>query len=281
MRAALTVLVLGSMVAAPAQAQLLKKLKKPLAKALPTVVSSPVGGDAGGVRTGNVQFDDKVLEITPERLEQLARGLEAELAMVARVEAQDLDAIDRANAAARAAYDREYEAYSTRKATHDRCSDAFTAEMKKEHEGLMPGEDTRARMEAVGKRIEAAKANGDLTEVRRLADSMMAAMAGANRRMMEVGATAQPRLLARCGQPPAEPAKPVIRNALGYESVDRAGLEASGLNDMQYHILRERVAPFAASGGKSSSMAYTDGEVQAMSDALPMLEKFAAHLKKY
>lgn len=275
-------LVAATVLAVPAEAQLLKKLKKPLAKAVPTVVGNSVGGSAGGgIRTAPIQFDDKVLEITPDRLQQLVKGLEAEVAMVARVEAQDLAAIDRANEAARAAYDREYEAYRAKKDAFNTCSDGFTDEMRKENEGLMPSGNQQARMEAVGKRIEAAKAKGDLAEVKRLADSLVASMAGANARLMQAGATAQPRLLARCGQPPAEPAKPVYTQALGYETVDRAGLEASGFDDLQYRILRERVAPFVASGGKSSSMAYTESEVQAMSDALPTLEKFGSHLKRY
>src|SRR6187200_3145144 len=73
------------------------------------------GGSAGGaVKTGNVTFDERVLEITPERLDQFMAGLAAEEEMAKKVNWQDLDAIDRANPAAQAAYDKEYAAYEVK-----------------------------------------------------------------------------------------------------------------------------------------------------------------------
>src|SRR5262245_18186761 len=106
------------------------------------------GGAAGGaVKTGSVTFDDRVLEITPERLDQFLVGLQAESEMAAKVNAQDLDAIDRANAAADAAYDKEMAAYEASKDKHDRCTGAIGKDLEKQMASSRPTEQDRAKME--------------------------------------------------------------------------------------------------------------------------------------
>jgi len=249
----------------------LPRIKNPLAQA--------VAGNQ--VKTGRVAFDNEVLEITGLRIDQFLRGMAAEQRVGAQVEAQDLDAIDRHNTAAQRAHERDREAYEQAKAAHGRCAQGEVDATRASMGGATPGPVDRSRIDAVGKRIQAAQQAGNMAEAMRLADSIMQAMAPANQRVMAATAGMESRALAKCGPVPTEPARPALRPVLTYADVMQAGITASGLTETQYRILRERIAPFVLSNGASSDMVYDPAEVPVMREALPRLAPYSDVLKRY
>jgi len=261
---------------ASAQIKLGGKLKGAAAKALPAAVAPATGG----VKTGAVTFDERVLEITPERLDQFMAGLDAEQEMVARMNAQDLDAIDRANAAADAAYDKEMAAYDAKVKEHQKCTGAITKDLEKQIAPDMPVEGDRAKVEAVAARIKAAKEAGNTTEMRRLIDSLVAVSNPAAMRMTAATNNAVARAGSECGARPVEPASPARKTALTWNDVTNAGAKASRMNSEQYAILRERVVPYVLSNGKSSDMMYTPSELNALKEKSEALAKYGSALKE-
>lgn len=71
---------------APAQSQF-KKIKGAIGTAVPQAVSVATTPEGSGVRTADLRFDNRVLEITSARLEQLVTGIEAGQRMAAKFEA--------------------------------------------------------------------------------------------------------------------------------------------------------------------------------------------------
>jgi len=265
---------------ATAQIKLGSRIKSAASGAVSGTVT---GGTAGGsLQTGNVTFDERVLEITPERLDQFMLGLEAEVAMAAKVNAQDLDAIDRANAAATTAYEKEMAAYEAAVKKHDACTGAISKDVEKQ---MAPGMDNaqqdRARMEAVAARVKAAKDAGNMTEVRRLVDSLAAAVNPGAQRMVAQSNAAAERASSECGAIPTKPESPARISPLTWSDVISAGQKASRMNVEQYQIFRERVAPYVVSQGKSSNMMYTSSEVGALKSKSDALGKFGHVFKEY
>lgn len=271
-------IILLALTAATATAQIrLGKVKTAVTGAvLPSAVSSQAGS---GVKTGNVAFDDRVLEITPERLDQFMAGLAAESDMAAKVDAQDLEAIDRANEAADATYRKELAAYEGRKQEHDRCSGAIAKDLGKQLAPDLPTESDRAKLEAVGARIKAARDAGNMAEVMRLMDSLQAVINPAAQRTTARSSAATARAQAECGSIPVEPRRAARVNPLTWNDVVVAGQKASGMTSEQYQIFRERVAPYVMSQGKSSTMMYTASEVDALRSKSEALGKFGHVLK--
>jgi len=261
---------------ASAQVKLGRSIKSVAAKTLPSAVSPSAGG---GVRTGSVTFDSRVLEITAERLDQFMAGLDAETEMAVKVNGQDLDAIDRANAAAEAAYNKDMEAYDAKVQQHDKCTGTISKNLEKQMAPGMPTEQDRAKMEAVAGRIKAAKEAGNMTEVRRLLDSLVAATNPATMRMVAASNNAVARANTECGAEPVKPTSPARRSALTWGDVSSAGSKASRMNPEQYAIFRERVVPFVLSHGKSSDMMYTSPEADALKSKLESLSKYESVLK--
>ncbi|MGE5927244.1 MAG: hypothetical protein ACM357_07815 [Gemmatimonadota bacterium] len=139
-----------------------------------------------------------------------------------------------------------------------------------------------AGMERVAQRIKAAQERGDMKEIQRLADSVgKASMAVANRsQAMATGANQE--IERTCGPRATEPERPEMEPMLTHQDVRRAGLDASGFDDGQYSILRERILPFVASGGKDSGgLVYTEAEVAAMQAKLADLSKYLEVMKSY
>ena len=276
--AALILLALSANTAT-GQIKLGSRVKGAVSGAAAGAVTGGVSGD--GVKTGSVTFDERVLEITAERLDQFMVGLEAETEMAAKVNAQDLDAIDRANAAADAAYQGEMAAYEASRDKHNRCTGAIGKDLETQMAASRPTEQDRARLEAVAARVKAAKDAGNMAEVRRLADSIAAATNPGAQRMMAQSNAAVTRINSECGSEPARPARPARREALTWSDVVGAGQKASRMSVEQYQIFRERVAPYVLSQGKSSTMMYTSSEVGALNSKSDALGKFGHVLKEY
>lgn len=262
---------------ASAQIKLGGKLKTVAAKALPAAVSP---ASSGGLKTGSVTFDSRVLEITAERLDQFMAGLDAEVEMAKVVNGQDLAAIDRANAEAQAAYDKEYAAYEAKVKQHDKCTGAISKDLEKQMAPDMPTERDQAKVEAVAGRIKAAKEAGDMTEMRRLMDSLVAAINPGSQRLVKASNTAAVRASSECGALPVKPDSPARKSALTWSDVNSAGVRASRMSAEQYAILRERVVPFILSQGKSSDMMYTSSELDVLKLKQDALAKYGSALKE-
>jgi hypothetical protein len=276
--AALILLALGANTAT-AQTKLGNRIKGAVSGAAAGAVTGGVSGDAA--RTGSVTFDERVLEITAERLDQFMVGLEAETEMAAKVHAQDLDAIDRADAAADAGYQREMAAYQASKDKHDQCTGTIGKDLESQMASSRPTEQDRAKLEAVAARVKAAKDAGNMTEVRRLADSIAAATNPGAQRMVAQSDAAVTRINTECGTEPVRPIRSARQQALTWNDVVSAGQKASRMSVEQYQIFRERVAPYVLSQGKSSTMMYTASELAAMNSKADALGKFGHVFKEY
>ena len=177
-------------------------------------------------------FDDRVLEITDARLEQLLRGLKAEQAAAAKQE--------QANAAENA---RMAEA-EKRNEAYGKCADPYTKELLR-YTGMTMGLALAAKRE----QDRTGKVTGPMQ------DSVKAVTT----RMQKVAAD----LEAKCGPSPEQPSF----DAMGGEGSDpeAMGAKAAGLKAEQYAVLRERAAAFLlARGGRTGSYVYVAGERAAL-----------------
>ena len=177
-------------------------------------------------------FDDRVLEITDARLDQLLRGLKAEQAVAARQE--QANAADNARAAE---YERKQEAYG-------RCTDPYTKELLR-YTGMTMGLAFAAKRE----QDKTGKVGGPMQ------DSLKAV----TDRMVKV----KDGMVAKCGEGPGE--APFDAMAGDDTDPEALGARAAGLKAEAYAVLRERAAAFVlARGGRAGSYAYVAGERAAL-----------------
>jgi hypothetical protein len=281
-------LLLGCVLAlpAPAHAQFGGLGKKLGQKVAGKKAEQAIEARTGTVRTGSVSFGDGVVPITEARLDAFLRGLEAETQMAAKMNAQDLQAIEKANETKQKAYDREYDAWSKKNDKWQACSEKEEGAMAKEAEAYTPTESDQARlqagMEKVAPRIRAAAQRGDHAEVQRLTDSLTSGFAAKNAQAMAAGNAAGPRLLKACGARPVQPERPTLQPTITYEQVSQAGTKASGMDGGEYRIMRERIQPYVLSSGRDSGgYVYTKSEVAALQSRLDALAKWGEALKSY
>jgi hypothetical protein len=269
-----------ALTATPAAAQFkLPKVKSPVAATVARAAGVPVA-TASGPKTGDVQFDSQVLEITPAVVDRLVQGLAAERQMAARVEAQDLEAIDRENEAAREAHKRDRDAWEKRYKEWKRCMEGVGQRMEAAM-GPTPTEADQQQLEAVAARVQAAKDRGDMAEVMRIVDSLSRVSMPMAQRSMAVSAAGNAEAKTKCGDEPKEPAYPKLKQPLDYRSVREAGQQAAGMTDVQYSIVRERVVPFVVDQRSHGRMVYTEGEIETLKAKASLLEPYAEVLKSY
>jgi hypothetical protein len=274
-RPAAVLALLTLLAGAPAAAQFKPKLPK----------IGPVGGKAEASRTATrtPAFNDRVLEITDERLTALLAGYKAELTA--------LDAAERKHAGVRATYEaenRHYPAklkdYEAKHQSWQQCQDTLVkpaeAKAQKDAEAMQARvtggdeKDFERRMKEVGERIKAAQANGDMEEVMRLSDSISRAVGAPSAAATTQISAEMQAASAKCGaepvrpQPPTPPSYPDL-------NLDQAGATAAKMTPEQYAIMKERVRYAVREEGKvevtSSMWAFSPGELKAM-------EKRAAEL---
>ena len=163
--------LLGLLGAGPAAAQLKPKLSK----------LNPLAKKEAAATPRAPTFNDRVLEITDTRVDQLLKGYGAEKAA--------LGASERQLAAARAAYEEENRKHPARLKEYEQnhkawqsCQDQVVkpaeakarADLEKSQNEITGGDEAafERKMEAIQKRIQAAQAAGNMDEVMRLADSL-------------------------------------------------------------------------------------------------------------
>lgn len=279
MRSLLIAAVVGCALAAPepAHAQF-GKLGSKIAKKAGVVPAGP----NEQVKTGKVSFDEHVLEITDDRVSQLVKGLEAEKQMAARVERQDTEGIERRNQAKQDAYAKEREAYDRKDEAWRKCAKPEQERGEKAMEGHSSS-FSDADMQKIEARMKAAQARGDMAEIRRLGDSIskvgVQVASAAQNTTTEMTAA----IRTKCGEPPVEPTGPAEPEPmLTFNDIRVAGIEASGMTDRQYAIMRERVHPFVVSKGKTNSgMIYSDAEAQVLAARLGDLSPYAGIVERY
>jgi hypothetical protein len=278
-------------VAAPAHAQggLLRKMKQKADEA-----NRALGGEAAapsGPRRAP-SYDETVLEITDARLDQLVKGLAAERA--AAKEFAALEAKNKSEAAAHKAatakYEREMLSFQTKRQNYDACrmdvinsaqgSNPHAAAMQQRMASMSEADlqKAKARMEDLQRRHEAAEKKGDQATIGALRDTIMREMqqltgvspaqAAAAQKGKPVNVQAE---LAKCGDEPLPPEAPQGSESGAsnnvYDYVGTAGRKASGLEEQQYSVLRERVTFFVQEKGKlpaNSSYAFSEAEVAAL-----------------
>ena len=280
MRSLLFAALVGCALAAPepAHAQF-GKLGNKIAKKAGVVPAGP----NEQVKTGKVSFDEHVLEITDERVSQLLKGLEAEKLMAARVEKQDTEGIERRNRAKEEAHAKQREAYDRKRETWEKCAEPEQQKAEAESEAQAKSLDNPAAMQKLQERLKAAQAKGDMAEIRRITDSVSKVGMQAASQAQNTSDEMTAAIRTKCGEPPAEPADAAEPEPmLTFNDIRVAGIEASGLTDRQYAIMRERVHPFVVSKGKTNSgMLYTDAEAQVLAARLGDLSPYAGIVERY
>jgi hypothetical protein len=264
-------------------------------------------------RPARVAFSDSVVESTAARLDQLARGLDAEAAARPAAEREQAARVAAAQAAERAyparlaAWEREHAAWERRKRERDACVDTVA----RRHAGTVEADraqaeaaaartqaefagDRQARLKALGERARAAQARGDQAAMMALADSAQRIMANEVMPVANLGAAlagraqANARVMAadaaRCGALPAEPRSPARPPTVDEQAVAAAvraaGQAASGLGGRPYAVLRERVEEYVRRGGRTGDTPYrfTAGELAALRGRLAALQANGALL---
>ena len=280
MRSLLFAALVGCALAAPqpAYAQF-GKLGNKIAKKAGVVPAGP----NEQVKTGKVSFDEHVLEITDARVSQLLKGLEAEKQMAVRVEKQDTDGIERRNRAKQDAHEKEREAYDRKRETWEKCAEPEQKKAESEMQSYSKSLDNTAAMEKLEERIKAAQARGDMAEIRRITDSVSKIGTQAAGKIQNSSSEMTSAIRTKCGEPPVEPADTAEPEPmLTFNDIRVAGIEASGMTDRQYAIMRERVHPYVVSKGKTNSgMLYTDAEAQVLAARLVDLSPYAGIVERY
>lgn len=243
-------------------------------------VAPAAGGEK--VEIGKVSFNDAVLEITDERVTRFIRGLDAEKAMAAKVDAQDTEGIERRNDAARAAHNKAAQAYQKKHEAWEKCASVEEARTEKEMQGVAGEAPDQATMDRLAARMKAARDRGDMAEIQRLADSIGRSSMALSAKAQGVAGAGNAAVLKNCGPEPVEPERAAQESLLTFQDVRNAGLAASGFTDGQYSIMRERILPFIVSKGKSGGgMVYTETEVTVLTARLADLSAYAELMQKY
>ena len=278
MRVLVAAMLLGCVITTPAAAQfgIGKRVRNAAANA------AGVGGSGGKVETGRVSFDADVLEITEARMGQLLKGLAAESDAIARMQSQDQERIRKQNDKLEADYAKAEEDYERRSAAFERCAEPERQRGESEMKGVAAGAPDSAALQRVASRMMAARNQGNLAELQRLADSVGRASTALASRASATAQGGNDRIIKKCGQPPVEPERPVLAPLLTAGDVRAAGLAASGFTDRQYAVMRERILPFVASKGKSNAGAvYTETEASVLRAHLDELAKYADLFQRY
>ena len=279
MRHLIVALAAGCVLAIPATGHAqLGRIGGAIAKKAGVAPANP----AETVQTGKVTFDAQVLEITDARVTSFLAGLAAEKQMVAKLDAQDTDGIQKRNDAARDANQKARDAWQKKDEAWDKCADAESAKTEQEVQKVAATGPDEATMTKIAERIKAAHARGDLAEVRRITDSVARVSMAVGNRAQSATNDGNAALIKKCGEKPVEPDAPAQEPMLTVQDVRLAGIKASGFNDAQYSILRERIVPFVLSKGKNSGgMIYTESEARVLAARLADLSPYAEQLKTY
>jgi hypothetical protein len=271
-----------AVVASPVDAQL-GALKKRAEKAVANKVA-PQPTTARSTPT----FDNAVIELTEARLTQMLTGFAAEEKAAARnreAEATQKDR-DAAYRRDREKYDRAMSDWEKRRAAVSQCYRKYEPEREARvgrAQSMMERVDTVA-MKAVALRIQNAQQRGDITEARRLTDSLTSVMGAIGRQ----GNTSdiETRARAECGEAGEEPQAPEAPGQPVSVSTLSDGSRAAGMAEDQYRIARERILAWLSLGDDKitrgeTKYAFTDAELAALNGRRGDLRRYETLLQTY
>jgi hypothetical protein len=239
------------------------------------------GDDASYAAGPAPTYSENLLEITPQRIDQLMKGLDAEGAYM-EARAKGNDAASKKQSAEMKAYEAKHAAWEKKMADINARTTAYTnCSMANAGAsgGMMPGAEKMQRklasmseaeqqafmkrLQDLGQRGEAANKRGDRATAMAIMDTaytLMGLTAEDRQQMAAAAAKAQanrkdcgpiPPEVSNPALMPAEPQPPQESNGGNAESEqDKVGAKASGLTVEQYGLLRERVAALVLYGGR-------------------------------
>jgi hypothetical protein len=249
------------------------------------------------------EFDDRVLEITEGRLDQLLRGFDAEVAY-AKVAPKEYDEQVKAWERDRAAYEKASEAYNREYQKYSDCRSRFDATEQNAadaNEKALEDLDDEAfdayvealaeRGEKVARDLEAGKSDpATLREREEFQHDVVVLQVEQQRRaQVAQGAasaehqrkrTEDARLIQACGAELAAPTAP-MSPMTGPEGVLASkGATAAKLTEVQYAILRERVMAWEEDDGRPRRMGFSQNEFAALNARSADLKKGFDRLRK-
>src|SRR5687768_9595221 len=272
-----------ALVASPAHAQL-GGLKKRAEKAVANKVAPKAATGARPTPT----FDDVVVELTEARVATLLTGFAAEAKAFAKNQEDEAgrkqrEAVYRQQ---REEYERAHAAWEKKGAAWRACTDKYRTEMaarSQQGQSFVQSTDTM-KLKAIALRIQNAQQRGDMTEARRLTDSLTSLMGAA---VAQYGTgDIEKRANAECGTQPEEPQQPEAPSQPVSLSTLADGSKASGMPEEQYRIARERVLAWLSLGDDKitrgeTTYAFTDAELAALNARRADLRQYETILQTY
>jgi hypothetical protein len=208
--------------------------------------------------------------------------LEAESQVIARMQSPEQERLQKQNETLQRNYDKARDDYDRRSQAYERCVEPEQERGRAEMQGVAAGAPDSAAMKRIADRMVAARNQGNMTELQRLADSVGRASMALSNRAQATAQGGNERVSQKCGARPVEPEHPTMAPLLSAGDVRAAGLRASGFTDRQYAIMRERILPFVASKGKSNAGAvYTEAEATVLTAHLNDLTKYTELFQRY
>ena len=270
-------------ISSPAHAQL-GALKKRAEKAVANKVAPKA---AAGTRV-TPTFDNVVIELTEARVAQLLTGFAAEAQVAARNRENEAGRSQREAAyrQQREEYERAHAAWEKERAAWNACTEKYRTEMatrSQQGQSFVQSTDTM-KLKAIALRIQNAQQRGDMTEARRLTDSLTSIMGAA---VAQYGTgDIEKRANAECGTPRDEPVRPEAPAQPVSLSTLSDGSRASGIPEEQYRIARERVLAWLSLGDDKitrgeTTYAFTDAELAALNARRADLRQYETILQTY
>lgn len=253
------------------------------------------------------EFDDRVLEITDDRLGRLLEGFAAEAAH-AKAAGKEFEEQSKAFERALKEHEKALEAHGKAAEKYQACAADFwkkeeaaaSANEAKERKALedMDDEEFEAYAEAMaekGERIAKLLAEGKNDAVtKREAEEYQrefeAFLVEQQRRTMAVAAagmaesrrarTEDARLVAACGEQPESPPPPVspLNGPEGILAVQ--GAEAAQMTAEQYSVMRERVLFWWEQDRRPAGMGFTRGEIDVLEGSADAVDEAFERMKK-
>ncbi len=229
-------------------------------------------------------FNDRTLEITEQRADQLVKGLQAE--------SRALEQADKEFKVKQAAYEEENKRYPAQRSAYDNkqkawedCQEREVKPVEAEQQARMDAaqrqatggatsEEFDAKMEKVAERVKKAQAEGNMDEVMRLSDSLSRAMGTPMAAASTEASTKMQAAAGKCGREPKAPDAPMSPSKaqpnLEQIAAGATGSGGSALTPEQYAIMKERAVYAIDQKGKlRSEVGFSTAEVAALNKRGP------------
>jgi hypothetical protein len=193
-------------------------------------MAKAVLGEDASKSNATPTFNDRVLEISDERLEQLVKGLKVEAAAAEKQE-------------------RENKAMDAKAAEHEKAQEAY---------GKCSAPYTKQMMDMTGKIMAfGILAKREESKTGKISPATNDSLTAATARMTKL----KDEMIAKCGEGPGDSPFDAMKEGGEGSDPEAAGAKAAGLTRDQYAVLRERVTAWLRSkDGKTGQYAFAAGE---------------------